>query len=293
MKLLEQEKSKLFETISENNIQTEYKNSIEYNPKKIKEIIDKYDFPEHYNFIEETEAEIHPKNQGKCNCSWSIASTTALSYRFHKKGIKLDLSPQYGLSCYFKNCSSENYLIDSQLNLIKDGTVEEDCLPFNSQDGNITEKCPEKCKNGSELIKYYSHKPYTTEKYYSEINFYDIIILIIDELIKNGPLVAQVDLFQDLIEFNNNKEKCINDIYRYNIENNKYIGKYFVTIIGYGYSNNKYYWIVQNSLGIDSCILSKIEFGQIRIERIAFSEPYISNDIEIKIPINITLHNKI
>ena len=41
MKLLEQEKSKLFETISEYNIQTESKNSIEYNPKKIKEIIEK------------------------------------------------------------------------------------------------------------------------------------------------------------------------------------------------------------------------------------------------------------
>ena len=197
LKLLEKEKPKLFETISENNIQTDYINSIEYNPKKIKEIIDKYNFPEHYNCTEETEEEIHPKNQGKCNYSWSIASTTALSYRFHKKGIKVDLSPQYGVSCYFKNCSFENYLIDSQLNIIKNGTLEQDCLPFNSQDENISEKCPEKCKNGSELIKYYSHKPYSTEKYNSEINFYDIIILIIDELITNGPVVAQVDLFQD------------------------------------------------------------------------------------------------
>ena len=284
--LPEKDKLLLLGKISEKNIQQKYTNSIQYDPNKIIDIISEYDFPYNYNFIEDSKIDILSKNQGSCNCSWSFASTTSLSYRFIKKGININLSPQYPISCYIKNCSLENYLIDTQLNLVKNGTVTEECAPYNSEGGKILEQCPQKCKNGSELVKYYSYKPYSTEKYYSEENFYDIITLIMDELIINGPLVAQVDLYQDLIDFNNNKEKCKNEIYIHNSEN-KLIGKYFVTIIGYGYQNNKFFWVVQNSLGDKNCILTKIEFGQIGIERIAFSEPYIIKESEIKKNIDI------
>ena len=279
--LPEKDKLILLGKISEKNIEQKYINSIQYDPKKIIDIISEYDFPYNYNFIEESKIDINIKNQGSCNCSWSFASTTSLSYRFYKKGININLSPQYPLSCYIKNCSFENYLIDTQLNLVKNGTVSEECAPYNSEGGKISEQCPKKCKNGSDLVKYYSYKPYSTEKYYSEENFYDIITLIMDELITNGPLVAQVDLYQDLIDWNKNKEKCIDEIYIHNIDN-KLIGKYFVTIIGYGYQKNKFYWLVQNSLGDKNCILTRIEFGQIGIERIAFSEPYIVKESEIK-----------
>ena len=42
---------------------------------------------------------------------------------------------------------------------------------------------------------------------------------------------------------------------------NKLIGKYFVTILGYGHDRDKFYWLVQNSFGDMNCILIKIEFG--------------------------------
>ena len=119
LKLPEEKKSVLLKEISkEQQYHFKYQEKIEYNPSKVKKLIDLYHFPEEYNFIEDTKAEIKYKNKGKCNCSWSISSTTALSYRFHKKGINIDLSPQYPLSCYIKNCSYENYLIDTQLNLV-------------------------------------------------------------------------------------------------------------------------------------------------------------------------------
>ena len=290
-KIPENDKLILLGKISESNIKLKFKNTIEYDPEKIQEIINSYNFPNNYNFFEDSKMDIKIKNQGLCNCSWSFSSTTSLSYRFYKKGINVDLSPQYPLSCYMKNCSFENYLIDAQLNLVKNGTVTEECLPYTSQDGKYLENCPQKCKNGSELIKYYSYKPYSTEKYYSEDNFYDIILLIMDELVKNGPLVAQVDLYQDLIDLINNQEKCIIEIYAHNTEEDELIEKYFVTIVGFGHQENKYYWLVQNSLGNTNCVLTKIEFGQIGIERIAFSEPYIIQESEIKTNIDASFYN--
>ena len=286
-KLPEKDKLILLGKIAEKNIQSKYINSIQYDHKKIEEIISQYDFPYNYNFIEDSKTDIHKKNQGLCNCSWSFASTTALSYRFYKKGISVDLSPQYPISCYIKDCSFENYLIDAQLNLVKNGTVTEECAPYSSGGGKILDQCPNSCKNGSDVVKYYSYKPYSTERYYSEENFYDIITLILDELITNGPVVAQVDLYQDLIDWNNDKEKCIDEIYIHYTEN-ELIGKYFVTIIGYGQEGDKFYWLVQNSLGDMNCILIKIEFGQIGIEKIAFSEPYITKESEIKKNIDIS-----
>ena len=112
------------------NPQSKYINYIQYDHKRIQEIISQYNYPYNYNFIEDSKTDIHKKNQGSCNCSWSFALTTALSYRFHKKGISVELSPQYPLSCYIKDCSFENYLIDKQLNLVKNGTVTEECAPY-------------------------------------------------------------------------------------------------------------------------------------------------------------------
>ena len=80
---------------------------IKYKIKKNKEILEKYKFPENYNFIEETNATVHIKNQASCECCWSFGSTTALSYRFHKLGIDVDLSPQYPLSCVVKVAQRE------------------------------------------------------------------------------------------------------------------------------------------------------------------------------------------
>ena len=123
-----------------------------------------YDFPQNFNFL--TEHNINPivKNQQKCGCCWSHAVTSALAYRFKLKGLDLDLSPQDGLSCYLRDCDTGNYLIDPQLNLIKNGTVTEQCLPFSSGDGKITTECPkDKCPDGSDAKRYYSQNAYLTE----------------------------------------------------------------------------------------------------------------------------------
>ena len=54
--------------------------------------------------------------------------------------------------------------------------------------------------------------------------------------------------------------------------------------------NSKYYWLIQNSWGDEVCDngFIKVEFGQIGVEGVAFSEPYIHK--EIISPKNIPIH---
>ena len=92
--------------------------SLNYDPEKIKQIINKYKFPESYNFIEAVNPPVNIKNQESCGCCWAFAATTALAYRYYKKGVTVDLSPQYMLSCFSGDCDSGGYLIDTQFLLV-------------------------------------------------------------------------------------------------------------------------------------------------------------------------------
>lgn len=250
---------------------------IKYDASKISEIIKKYKFPETYNFIEEEKPKVNVKSQGSCGSCWAFSSTTSLSYRFHKLGIEVDLSPQYLVSCYNKNCSGD-FLIDTQLYLVKNGTISEGCLPYSSSDGITIEKCPAKCKNGEKFEKYYSKNAYSTAFYYNEDDYYDIVTIIMDQLINNGPVVSQIKVYDDFTALHKNK-KCSNIIYRHEASSEKG-GSHGVSLVGYGYEDSKYYWIIQNSWGKEFCDngFAKIEFGQIGVESVAFSDPYIPID---------------
>ena len=154
-----------------------------YVPSKIKEIIEKYKFPENYNFIKETNATVHIKDQDNCGACWAFSSTTALAYRYHKLGIEVNLSPQYLLSCFLSDCGVGSYIINAHFALVNYGTVTEECLPYSSDDGETIEECPSKCKNGEELKIYYSKNAYSTQIDYYGGDYYDIVIIIIDQLV--------------------------------------------------------------------------------------------------------------
>ena len=111
------------------------KDTINYDPAVIESIIEQYEFPSSYNYLEENNITAIVKDQAYCGCCWSHAATSALGYRYHKKGIEVNLSPQDALSCYLRDCDAGNYLIDAQMNLVKNGTLTEGCLPFSSADG--------------------------------------------------------------------------------------------------------------------------------------------------------------
>ena len=61
------------------------------------------------------------------------------------------------------------------------------------------------------------------------------------------------------------------EIYKYDGHSN-YTGGHAVVIVGYGYENSKYYWLIQNSWGTNFCGdgFLKVEFGEIGIEKVVF-----------------------
>ena len=280
----------IFSPLKDNSEDT-YK-EIKYEASKINELLKKYNFPNSYNYIKEQNMTPIIKNQGYCGSCWSFASSTALSYRFHKKGINVDLSPQYPLSCYIRDCDMGDHLIDSNFNLVKNGTVTEECMPYSSSDGINYEilECPSKCEDGSDIIKYYSKSAYTTKFDYNQENYYDIVTLMIDQLINYGPLQSEIDVYDD---FSNliYEYDCENLIYRHD-EKYSYVGGHAVVIVGYGVVDNQFYWIIQNSWGYDFCNngFAKIEFAEIGIESVVISEPYIENNSSSK-DISITFNN--
>ena len=267
---------------------------ITYEPSKIKEVIKKYNFPENYNFIEDTKATIHIKDQKSCGSCWAFASTTALSYRYHKLGIEVDLSPQDLISCYLKTCDIGDYIINTQFAIIKNGTTTEECIPYSSGNGITIEKCPSKCKNGEEMKRYYAKNAYSTQLDYGKENYYDIVTIIMDQLINYGPVVSGIDCYRDFQKLVGD-ETCPNIIYKYD-GNSESAGGHAVVIVGYGYEKSKYYWLIQNSWGTDFCNngFAKVEFSEIGIENIGFSEPYIpenddssnNNEISAKFTLN-------
>ena len=261
-----------------------YHNKIDYDFNEIQKIINKNSFPESYNFIEKEKATIYLKDQEGCGCCWAMATTTALSYRYHKFGIKnLDLSPQYTISCLAKECRGIK-TADALMNLVKSGTVTENCFKYSSGK-EIVEACPNKCKNNNVEFKLYNAKNAYVISNYSKNNFYEIVELIIDQLITEGPVTASIPVYTDF------SLKCTND-YIYNYDGKSiYRGPHMVVIVGYGFLNNKYYWIVQNSWGKDFCQngFINIEFGEINIERISFASPYMPNSKSKVVEVDVKL----
>ena len=181
-------------------------------------------------------------------------------------------------------------MINTQLYLVKNGTVTEGCIPYTSIEGKL-EKCSNKCKGEETFKKYYSKNAYKISDY-DEDDYYDIVTIMLDQLINFGPFVAHIDTYEDFNALY--KKDCKDVIYRHNYDKNEKPGSHAVVVVGYGYQDSKYYWIIQNSWGTEFCGdgFLKVEFGQINIETFAFSEPYIQNNSTEKKEIEINLNLK-
>ena len=205
----------IFDELREDDEYSDSFQKIEYNVSIIQELLKYYDLPENYSYFEETKTEPIVKDQGLCGSCWSFSATSSLAYRFHKLGLNLNLSPQDGISCYLPDCEVGNNDLDPQLNLVKNGSVTEGCLPYNSSDGKTFPECPSQCQDGSEFKRYYSQNAYIIKDLY-QYDFNIIAIFIMDQLANEGPISASFNQYVDFNDFGADKYKCKNDVYSYN-----------------------------------------------------------------------------
>ena len=94
------------------------------------------------------------------------------------------------------------------------------------------------------MVLYHAKNAYTTEEDYNQENFYDIVSVIIDQLITYGPVESGFTVYSDFYNLRTNSN-CKNIIYKTD-ENAEKTGGHAVVIVGYGVENNRYYWIAQN-----------------------------------------------
>ena len=269
---------------------SEFSEKMKYNVSDIQKLMAEYGLPENFSFFNKTGADIIIKDQGKCTYSeWAFVATSTLAYRYKTHGININLSPQEGISCYRPDCKSGMSLRDIHLNLVKNGTLTEQCFPFVSSDGKTIPECPTTCQDGSEFKKYYAQNTYVA-KNTNQKNFYDLVILVMDQLITEGPISAYFFIYEDFFNFADDKEKCLNDVYSYDGTSYK-LSTHMVTITGYGLLNNKFYWSIQNSWGEDWCDhgFMKMEIGQFLW--ISFSEPYIPPEQVTPVDIEVFLES--
>ncbi len=294
----EQLMAKLATKITEDNINLFYEEENElygdgqlkqmsYDLDEILHLMNQYNLPKSYNIFDDGITK-DVKNQGGCGCCWSFSATSALGYRYNKLGEKISLSPQDGLSCYLRLCNGAN-LLDPQLNLVRNGSLTEQCFPYKSSDGKTIPKCPTTCEDGSEFKKYYAQNAYRVLS--TQQNFNELVILVMDQLITQGPVSTGFRVYSDFRTFSNDKQKCLNEVYTYDGVSPTE-GNHAVTIVGYGVLNNKIYWLIQNSWGSKWCDngLIKMEIGQF-IE-VSFCQPLKTSGSKTPVEIEVKLYSQ-
>ena len=300
----------IYDIKSKEELNSNINYDFQYDNYKIEQILKDLKIPNNYNFLNYYNP-VETKDQQYCGSCWAMASATSLSYRYRKKGFKLDLSPQYLLSCYHSDCDIGLYETDPQFFLYNSGIVTEECFPFSSGYKTI-KSCPKKCiKDEIPFNKYKAKNAYIAN--IDKNNFYEMMEIIFYELYNNGPITAGFVTYDDFMSLDKNICNKDNYIYSHNWNFPESRGGHDVVIVGYGYLNSKYYFLVQNSWGKDFCNNGFVKMEINQIESFSFSEPYLKkinvNDIsidkncnlnidipqmldEIDIPLSITFKHK-
>jgi len=281
----------IYEIKSKEELNSNINYDFQYDNYKIEQILNDLKIPKDYNFLNYY-SPVETKNQLYCGSCWAMASATSLSYRYKKIGLKLDLSPQYLLSCYLSDCDAGLYETDPQFFLYNSGIVTEECFPFSSGDKTI-KSCPKKCiKDEIPFKKYKAKNAYIAN--IDKNNFYEMMEIIFYELYNNGPITAGFVTYDDFMSLDKNICDKDNYIYSHNWKFSESRGGHDVVIVGYGYLNSKYYFLVQNSWGKDFCNNGFVKMEINQIETFSFSEPYLKkiyvNDISIDKNCNLNIN---
>jgi len=196
-------------------------------------------------------------DQNPCSSCWAMASSGVLSDRMCiSNNFKLQLSPQYMIYCGENTMGCQGaHVIPTWEQLVKYGTVSEECVPFTARNG----ECPTRCKNYTLIddVTRVRAKGYTlpwgntTESRVQAIQ---------NEIMTNGPVMATFWVFNDFQEFFLFAHP--DDVY-HRTSLGEFIGGHAVRVIGWGTTpEGEDYWLAANSWGIDGG-----DEGFIRIRR--------------------------
>jgi len=179
-------------------------------------------------------------NQESCGSCWAMSGSAVLADRSCiANASSAQLSPQYMVYCGSKTFGCQGGgMTPLWQQLVDQGTVTEDCIPFTARDGS----CPRKCRDGTPIKD--NMKVYAT----SYVTPWDSdpakrVQAIQSEILERGSVQAAYIVFSDFYDYESGIYQRTSQSY--------YLGLHAVRVIGWGTDDGVDYWLVANSWDTD------------------------------------------
>jgi cathepsin B len=179
----------------------------EYNTVTTKQLSVPNDVPKNFDSATQWPTCIHGiRDQGQCASCWAMSSSEVLSDRFciaSYGSVNHVLSPQYQISCDESSYGCQGALLSNVWRFLsQQGTVTEQCFPYQSYTGNVPE-CRYNCVPGGGPMKFYRVRSDSIR----HLSMYDLNAVQLD-ILSHGPLQTGFRVYQDFYTYSSG-------VYRY------------------------------------------------------------------------------
>ena len=187
---------------------------------------------------------ITPAKNQSCGACWAFAAIGAfegaIQAYFNNPSMNLDLSEQDVISCS-KPAGCNGGSDTEALEYARvSGVVKESCFPNVGNDASSGAPCSNKCST-TEKWKLTNFNMYYVDNYIYRYGNTDLFYEDIKkEIVTHGPVSAGMYVYEDFFSYSGG-------IYFKTSDN--FQGGHVVTLVGYGYSNGRLYWIGKSSWG--------------------------------------------
>jgi len=206
-------------------------------PRKVREIPEDFDSRVHFKSCSNVISAV--VDQWTCESCWAMSSAAVLADRFCVANMsKGQLSPQYMVYCgkHSFGCQGNMLALSIWNQLVNEGTVSEECIPYTSRDG----ACPAECRDGSLITEDMIYRAKDIVVPWAE-STEARVEAIQNEIMTNGPVQVSFMMFDDLISYSGG-------IY-HRTKEASFFGAHAVRMVGWGTENGTDFWTVANSWG--------------------------------------------